>query len=569
MTPSIAVGQPVLVYTRIAQNRRRTVVLLVISVLALVPFVAGVSYLVSRTVMRQVLPSQAHLRAQLEEDEAYHQELVSETEAGFPAEYEARYRDRVAKERATLAKREAGDPELMLEMMVVVGLAVTAALGLLYWGIAKSPTAKLLSEAGAWPAGDADQEAVRLVENLAIGAGLPPPKLYVIETSTPNAFAAGMSPEHAVVAVTRGALKLLDRRELEGVLAHELSHIGNRDIRLNTIAGTVALFLRVPYLMWRRKLSSRWSDTHSHYDRGVRFRISFGGVLTLPFLLYILAVAPVLGALLRAAISHQREFLADADAALLTRFPEGLMKALAKIGGAGSGQPNSNPAFSHFYFANPAVTTNWFSNSLMATHPRIENRIERLLAFSGGAVALPALEAAVKEGRQYATQRASLEGTDEAHGVAARDELDHLNQGNPMGRVFRVISTEPVPLYDDVHSGYAPAVIARIQPGALIVAFDDPGKMRQVNTADERFGYIDRSAKLVPLENVIPAEIYNPKTRAAVEAKLPPLDAVFTQATPQAAAPSPDALTTTHIVILVVVFVVMVAGTLLVLRFVL
>ncbi|HEY1219142.1 MAG: M48 family metalloprotease [Bryobacteraceae bacterium] len=553
MTPSITVSQPVLVYTRIAQNRRRTVLLLAISVLALVPFVVGISYLVSLTFMRQFVPPTTGLRAHIEREEAYHEAAQAEATDEYQAESEARYQRHIAKERAYLAKHEAEDPELMMEMMVTAGVAVTAALALLYWGIARSPTAKLLSAAGAWPAGSGEEAAVRLVENLAIGAGLPPPKLYVIETNTPNAFAAGMNPEHAVVAVTRGALKLLDRRELEGVLAHELSHIGNRDIRLNTIAASVALFLRIPYLLYRRR---------------VRFRVSVSGILALPLLVYILAVAPMLGALLRAAISREREFLADADAALLTRFPEGLMRALAKIGGAGSSQPNSNPAFSHFYFANPAVTTNWFSGSLMATHPRIENRIERLLAFSGGSVALPALEAAVKEGRQYSSARAAMEAADRAHGVPARDELDHLNRGNPMGRVFRVISSEPVPLYDDVHSGYAPAVTARIKPGALIVVFDDPGKMRQVNTADETFGYIDRSVKLVQLDNVIPAEIYDPKIRAAVEAKLPPLDAVLAGTTPQAAVPSPDALTSKHIVIAVAVFVGVMVVALLVLKFV-
>src|SRR6058998_3315416 len=131
--------------------------------------------------------------------------------------------------------------------MPVIGCGLIAVLGVLFWGIASSPTSKLLVQAGARPAGEEESEAKRLLENLAIGAGLPPPKLYIIDSSAPNAFAAGMNPEHAVVAVTSGALALLsDKRELEGVLAHELSHIGNHDIRLNTIVASIALFLRIP-----------------------------------------------------------------------------------------------------------------------------------------------------------------------------------------------------------------------------------------------------------------------------------------------------------------------------------
>jgi len=110
-------------------------------------------------------------------------------------------------------------------------------------------------------------------------------------------------------------------------------------------------------------------------------------------------------------------------------------------------------------------------------------------------------------------------------GAPARDELAALNSGNPMGRVFRVVAAEPVILYDDVRPGIPPMKIGTIKPGALIVAFDDPGKLRQVTTANETFGYIERSVKLVQLDNVVPAEIYDATLRAAVEAKLPPLDA--------------------------------------------
>ena len=141
----------------------------------------------------------------------------------------------------------------------------------------------------------------------------------MIGSDAPNAFAAGSSPDQAVVAVTRGALRLLDRRELEGVLAHELSHIGNRDTRLNAIAASVALFLRIPYLLFRQKLSGPWSSGGRFddvregivYSEGSALGSIVLDVLALPVALYILVAAPLLGTLLRAAVSREREFLAD------------------------------------------------------------------------------------------------------------------------------------------------------------------------------------------------------------------------------------------------------------------
>jgi heat shock protein HtpX len=549
-----AFARPVLVYNRIAQNRRKTVLLVALSILVLVPFVAGISYLAALGIMNQVSPSAAGDHQALAEEEAYYLEMEQQLPEEMRAEYDARWVAPIRKQRATLARRAVDDSNLLPELMLLIGAGVTGVLGLLFWAIAKSPTSKLLSEVGAMPAASGDIEALRLLENLSIGAGLPTPKLYVIEVDTPNAFAAGMHPEHAVVAVTRGALKLLDRRELEGVLAHELSHIGNHDIRLNTIATSITLFLRIPYLMFRRQWAGGWSGGR----RAERRRMRLLEYLASPVGLYVLVVAPVLGSLVRAAVSREREFLADADAALLTRFPEGLMRALAKIGGAGSGLANANPAFSHFYFANPAVAKNWFSNTLLATHPPIEDRLQRLVAFGGGAVALPALEAAVKEGRRYAKERAALEPVEFAAAMPAPDELASLNRGNPLGRVFRVAAVaEPVPVYDDIRPGIPPMVIARLNPGALIVVFDDPGKMRQINTANETFGYIERAVKLIPLDNVIPAEIYDPHLRAAVEAKLPPLGAIAVRADAEAAESGNKPLSNTEIVVVAaVVFVI-------------
>ena len=375
-----------------------------------------------------------------------------------------------------------------------------------------------------------------IVERLAQKESLPMPKVYLIPSDSPNAFATGRNPNHASVAVTQGILGLLTDDELEGVLAHELSHIGNRDTRLNAIAASVALFLRLPYLLFKRKLTGRWvsggrynfRDEVVFSEGSAAIKAGFD-VLALPVAVYILVVAPVLGTLLRAAISREREFLADADAALLTRFPQGLLGALAKIGGAGSALPNSNPAFSHFYFANPAAAESWFSGGPLATHPPPKERILRLVTLTGS-TAVPELEAAVAQGKRYAQERAALPPLDELPAPAAADELDPFTRGNPMGRDFRVAASEPVPVYDNIRPGNPPWAITHVLPGALIVAFDDPGPKREVITASQTFGFIENSVELVPLENVIPAEIYDSHLRAAIEAKLPPLGAVAVRA---------------------------------------
>lgn len=213
-------------------------------------------------------------------------------------------------------------------------------------------------------------ELYRLVENLCITAGLPLLKIYILEESQPNAFAAGRDKNHAIVAVTRGLLQNLERVELEGVVAHELSHIGNKDMLLQTIivilAGTVALlanfFLRISFSGGRR--SSR--------DSG-------GSVLAIVGILAAI-LAPIAATLIRLAISRKREFLADATAALLTRYPEGLARALEKI----SADPNplkvANDATSHLYIASPfrgKEKTSWF-HKLFSTHPPIGERIKAL-----------------------------------------------------------------------------------------------------------------------------------------------------------------------------------------------
>ncbi len=211
-----------------------------------------------------------------------------------------------------------------------------------------------------------------VTENLAIAAGIPKPKLYVIDDTAMNAFATGRDPQHAVVVATRGIIDQLDRRELEGVIAHELSHIKNYDIRLMLIV-TVLVGTLVYLTDWF--LRSLWWGGRSRDERGNRG----GGIII--FLGIIMAVlAPFLATIIKLAISRQREYLADASGAMLTRYPDGLANALKKLAGDREVLEAANDATAHLYITNPFKGKDfgsWFAG-LFNTHPPIEERIKRL-----------------------------------------------------------------------------------------------------------------------------------------------------------------------------------------------
>ena len=215
-------------------------------------------------------------------------------------------------------------------------------------------------------------ELYRVVENLCITAGLPLPKIYIINESQLNAFATGRNKNHAVVAVTCGLLDRLDKMELEGVIAHELSHIGNKDMLLGTVvvvlAGIISLlanfFLRISFFGGR----GRSSDDNK------------AGALLMVLGLIAAILAPIAATLIKLAISRKREFLADADGALLTRYPDGLASALQKISDDVTPMKVANPASAHLYIDSPfneKQNQNWFVK-LFQTHPPIEDRIRAL-----------------------------------------------------------------------------------------------------------------------------------------------------------------------------------------------
>lgn len=209
-----------------------------------------------------------------------------------------------------------------------------------------------------------------VTENLAITAGLPMPKLYVIEDTAPNAFATGRDKKHAVVCATSGLLSMMNRKELEGVIAHELSHIKNRDILLMTMAVVLAGFLAILADIALRVSFFGGGGNRGGDNNRLVFIIAIAGMI----------IAPFAAKLIQLAISRKREFLADASGALLTRYPEGLASALQKIEAYGKPMQKPSHATAHLFIGDPfgVKKTDWIAR-LFSTHPPVKDRVTALL----------------------------------------------------------------------------------------------------------------------------------------------------------------------------------------------
>jgi heat shock protein HtpX len=210
-------------------------------------------------------------------------------------------------------------------------------------------------------------ELWNIVENLSITAGLPMPKLYVVEDRVPNAFATGRDPEHSAVAVTTGLMDILDRSELEGVIAHELSHIGNRDILVSTVVVVLVGFVAIISDIFLRGALFGGGDRNNR-----------GGLLAIIGI--VLAIlAPVAATLIKLAVSRKREYLADSSGALLTRYPEGLASALEKISRYSGRMKKAHDATAHLYIANPfGSSASRGIHKMFQTHPPVEDRVRAL-----------------------------------------------------------------------------------------------------------------------------------------------------------------------------------------------
>lgn len=263
-----------------------------------------------------------------------------------------------------------GDPTILY------GAVVFALIGNVgsYWFSDKL----VLSMTGAKPATREEFfDLYTVTENLAITAGLPMPKLYVINDPAPNAFATGRDEKHAVVCATTGLLGMMNRSELEGVIAHELSHIKNRDMLVMTIAVVLAGFIAIIADLFLRM----------SYFGGGRRDNEKGGALFAVLAIVAVILAPIAATLIKLAVSRRREYLADASGALLTRYPEGLASALQKIGSYAAPMKRASTATAHLFIGDPFGARAAKSIAgLFATHPPIEERVKRLVGGRGESV---------------------------------------------------------------------------------------------------------------------------------------------------------------------------------------
>jgi heat shock protein HtpX len=289
---------------------------------------------------------------------------------------------------------------LIAAVVVVLGLlggAIGYATGFGWYGVAFAVAVASVMSAGSWFAGDAlvmatsgareiprgqppdrYRQLMNVVEEMRLAGGLPPPRVWVIEDSAPNAFATGRDAKHASVAVTTGLLDKLDREQLQGVVAHEMSHVGNLDIRFTLLVGV---------LVGSIALLADWFLRFTFWGGGRRSNRQGGGggaaALIFVLALVLAIVAPLLGRLIQAAVSRSRESLADATAVELTRNPIGLARALRTISDDPEVLEVANRATQHLYIVNPVKSFEERAKSLWDTHPPIGERIRALEAIAG------------------------------------------------------------------------------------------------------------------------------------------------------------------------------------------
>ncbi|MCH7577489.1 MAG: M48 family metalloprotease [Chloroflexi bacterium] len=395
-------------------------------------------------------------------------------------------------------------PELSLTQSLVLylgtlgGLALLTFLIALYitdWAILRLAQARLLVP-------DEEQDYQRIVENLCIGSGLPLPRLYIIESATPNAFSVGRDQNDSAIAVSRSLLVLLNKSELEGVLAHELSHIGNQDTSLSTLTAAMTLSTQAAF---------RLLGGVGHFVQRRWFLIftPIGGfVIAAPFYLvmsaFLTAPFALIGLLLRASISRGREYLADADAVLLTRDPEGLVRALAKIEASTTPSARVDGVIAHLQIVNPLREDASWWDRIFSAHPPIEERIAALAGMGGG-IPPSVLREAAEAGAKFTPvdPAATVVATPRWEERALGDEATESAETAPPAQPRRAsggyrLTGEGTTLYTKPDT--SSAALRQLAGGALITVIERQGDFVRVLTAGDRFGYISSSASMTPVD---------------------------------------------------------------------
>ena len=377
---------------------------------------------------------------------------------------------------------------------------------------------------------DHEPELIRAVENLCIAAGLPRPAIYVVESPAPNAFAVGRDPQHASLIVTRGLLALLDRRELEGVIAHELSHIGNHDIRLSTTLAALVTTLRLPFrfvtapfrfvfrLPWTFRALALFimvqpcllliqgyafsfemffDETTWERAPSILWWLELHAMLTHFHIFYL---APLAALLIRHAVSRQREYLADADAAQLTRDPEGLALALIKVATARGKSLRFSEGTVHLYFADPRQDRGSWMQRLFPSHPPVEERI-KLLARMGSGIVPEDLRRAQEAGARAEAKRIEAERLEIQRQRSQADQKPAPTKTRA-AETPTAASVKPpsgrIPLYEKP-DGWS-RVLTWLPPDAVLkVVAGEQGAFIRVVTANDVAGFVSRNAGLLQL----------------------------------------------------------------------
>jgi heat shock protein HtpX len=485
---------PVLVHNRIEKNHRTTIILLALVPLVLLPYAAGIAVWWAPMVALEAI--------------SYGPDAI----AFLGLELQPPWGE------LRLVLITAGSVLTIMTMVTLVA-------ALVYRHV-------ILGRTGAKPlAPDQEPHLQQLVESLCIGAGLPPPRLYLIESAVPNAFATGRDPAHATLTLARGLLALLTRRELKGVVAHELSHIVNHDSRLNTAVAAVVATLRLPIAIVTgayRLLGAIHPGVGLLFLFGVFTFLSaiactallalFVGlepdIPSIPWLRsreVIMAVStlfmlfgPALGLFIRQGVARQREYLADAEAVLLTRDSEGLALALTKIGAwRGPGRLALGPSASHLCIVDPLPADSPWWDRMLPCHPPIQDRVQ-LLARMGPGIDESALQAAAEEGATagrlaIARAREVLAASDSARkpGIHVRGCTEperSTSAGNPAAEASSgAIRSSSTPVYEKP-DGWS-KVLCQLPEHAAVTVCGMEGNFLKVITANRVIGYISQSAR--------------------------------------------------------------------------